>query len=421
MVADRDLIKKLTEKQRLFERWFAVCVLAEPEIAFNEYSWMPVSSMVDKQVASFWGNFLSNGGDPDKAALSSGTTKELNEAVNEVHNLQRIDVYADGIVQMSRFIRMAKGASELTSACFSEDIALSSSILSDMATDIDKMVSGDAPIKTSLDIAMDFVATVNSPSTGIQTGLQKVDEAIGRLQRKQVSVIASRTSVGKTALSWQIARSVASQKMQVLYISTEMSTGDLWARAVAGSANIDWRKVIAGTVTQAEKTQLLNTSNMLSNSYGSNLNVDDNSYTPQEIHRAVAKIRPDLVVVDHLDELRRPTDYKLVEWLAEVMFQLKFIAKKYDCHVLAVHQINRGPEDRQNKTPMLSDLRNSGDIEQKADAVFILHRPDLYTDTPEIVVSPTELWIRKNRMGVRDGMVRLNFHLQEQWFRPPVI
>lgn len=413
-----EIVQKLSARQRLFERWFAVAVMTQPDIALSEYAWIHPGALLDNKVAAFWKEFLKNGGDPDKAALDSGTIQEISEAVSEVSNLNRIDVYAEGIVNSARLLRMARGANDILGAAESEDVSLTTDILAQMTREIEAITISKEKLKGSLEIANDYAEMINSGFDAIPSGITILDEAIGRLQRTQVSVLASRTSVGKTALAWQIARNVAGQKFTVLYISTEMTAVNLWSRAVSGASSVDWRKVISGKLTQGEKTMMLQQSNQLAGIYGDYLLVDDKSYSIDEIHRNIAKYKPDLVIIDHLDELTRPPESRsLVEWLAEVMGRCKFIAKKYNCHVMVVHQINRGAEDRQDKRPMLSDLRNSGDIEQKADAVFIMHRPDLYKEIPETEVAETELWIRKNRMGSRDSVVYLNFHLKEQWFR----
>jgi replicative DNA helicase len=415
-----DVIGKLSAKQRLFERWFAVAAMSDPDVAISEYSWLSPDVMLDPQVAHFWREFLANGGDPDKAAAASNTIQELSEAVNEIHDLKRIDVYADGIVTSSRLLRMAIGAKDLMGSCNFEDVNLATQALAQINASVEAITINSDKVKSSIDIAANFAGLIAAGFDSIPTGIGAIDQTIGRLQRRQVSVLASRTSVGKTALAWQIARQIAVQKYKVLYVSTEMTAEDLWARAASGAAGIDWRKIVSGTASQGEKASLMAQSNQLVNQFGDNLFVDDDSYTPEEIHRKVAKIKPDYLVVDHLDELRKPTDYRLVEWLAEIMTQLKYIAKKYNLHCMAVHQINRAAEDRNDKRPQLADLRNSGDIEQKADAVFMLHRPDLYSDKPETNISYTEFWIRKNRMGSRDSLVKLDFVLSDQWFRSPM-
>jgi len=171
-------------------------------------------------------------------------------------------------------------------------------------------------------------------------------------------------------------------------------------------------------MSQEQEGQLLQKSADLAASYEGRLMIEDKPQTTDTIWRIVANEKPDLVMVDHLRRIRDKGDNE-VKRQGEITERLAEMAKELDCHVMIAAQLNRGVEMRNDKRPMLSDLRDSGEIEENVDQVFMLYRDSYYNPpvTPQ-PYSETELWIRKFRDGVRNAMVRLKFDERRQWFDP---
>jgi replicative DNA helicase len=142
--------------------------------------------------------------------------------------------------------------------------------------------------------------------------------------------------------------------------------------------------------------------------------VNERSNTVISVWREMSHVRFDLLVVDHLRWLRDTGRDELTR-LGVMSSRLKEAAKEYNAHALVLTQLNRGLESREDKRPGLADLRESGHLEENADNVIFLHRDDYYTPTTS-PIKPTELIVGKFRDDVRNQVVRLDYHIERQWF-----
>jgi replicative DNA helicase len=142
---------------------------------------------------------------------------------------------------------------------------------------------------------------------------------------------------------------------------------------------------------------------------------DEPPYTTSHLGKIVANTRPDLLIIDHLGYVDETAD-NIVQRLGKITKWAKRIAKKTNCHAMVLCQLNRGVESRDNKAPILSDLRDSGNIEEDADMVLMPYRPAYYADNPvPMRYSETHLFIRKNRDGPL-GAVGIYLDMLHQWF-----
>lgn len=405
------------------ERWFIGTVMAKEEEAFAEYGHLKPEAFIDSTAREFWKRFLENNGDAKKAAAtSSDLLKDLTHFSYFEVPTYDLALYAGKMQELGWAIETMESINRLAKCLNEKDLVGANQILSSIK---DLESAQKTNYKTADEVARsftDFISSLGTQKTGYSTGIPKIDIAIGRLQPQWVSVLASRTNIGKTALALQFAFNVANQGGKVLYFSTESRAMDLWMRRVLGIVGVAWRDLINGNVTDDQKTLLDYESLTLAEKYKDTLIIDDTSRKLSEIRASVAKLRPDFIVIDHLDEIQKPYSQSKVEFLGEVMDEAKSIAKTYNTHVLCVHQLNRGLEERQEKRPELRDLRWSGDIEQKADIVCMLYREDIYADASiragEVEV---EFWTRKHRMAKRDTVVMLDYDLQKQWYRDRII
>ncbi len=220
--------------------------------------------------------------------------------------------------------------------------------------------------------------------TGVSTGFMELDDITCGLQRGEVIIVAARPSMGKTALGLNIAEHVgANSRSPVAVFSLEMSAQQLTERMLAGRAHINSNKLRQGYLNEEEYEELQNTANELSQAP---IFVDDSpSLTPLEL-RAKArrlKLKHDiqLVVVDYLQLMHVPGIESRVQEVGTISRHLKALARELNVPVIAMSQLNRSPEGREGHRPRMSDLRESGNIEQDADVIILLHRESYYAQT----------------------------------------
>jgi replicative DNA helicase len=249
--------------------------------------------------------------------------------------------------------------------------------------------------------------------TGIPTGFRDLDQITGGLQAGELIVIAARPSMGKTAFALNIARNAAVEHAKkVAVFSLEMTTRSLIIRLLSSEAAIDFSSLRKGFLPMTDYRRLQSAADKLTNA---EIWIDDSgSLDILEIkaksRRLHAEHGLDLVVLDYLQlahaEGRR--DRKDLE-IAEISKGLKALAKELDIPVIALSQLNRGPEQRDpdKRRPMMGDLRESGAIEQDADVIAFIYRDIVYNkDTEEPRLA--EIIIEKQRNGPT-GTVKLDF------------
>jgi replicative DNA helicase len=249
--------------------------------------------------------------------------------------------------------------------------------------------------------------------TGLPTGFRDVDEITGGLQPGELIIIASRPSMGKTALALNIARNAAlDHGKKVAVFSLEMTTRSLILRLLASEAEIDFSTLRKGFLANSAYRRLTEAGDRLSRA---EIWIDDSGMaTILEIKAKCRRLKAerglDLVIVDYLQlaSADGPRDRKDLE-IAEISRGLKALAKELQLPVVALSQLNRGPEQRDpdKRRPILGDLRESGAIEQDADVIAFIYREVVYkkeTEEPNLA----ELEIAKQRNGPT-GTVKLHF------------
>ncbi len=257
--------------------------------------------------------------------------------------------------------------------------------------------------------------------TGVATGFKDFDEKTGGLQPGELIVIAARPSMGKTALALNIARnSAVDHSKKVAIFSLEMTKRALALRMLASEARVDFSSFRRGFGSVSDHTRLVAAGGTLANA---NIRIDDSGMiTILEIkakcRRLASERGLDLVLVDYLQLAHgdTPTHRKDLE-IAEISHGLKALAKELDIPVIALSQLNRGPEQRDpdKRRPNMGDLRESGAIEQDADVIAFIYRDEVYQQTDENR-GLAELILAKQRNGPT-GTVRLGFEARYANFR----
>jgi replicative DNA helicase len=249
--------------------------------------------------------------------------------------------------------------------------------------------------------------------TGVATGFLDLDRIVGGLQPGNVIVVAARPSMGKTALALGIAEHAAlSQERSVAIFSLEMSGDELIQRLLSSTAIVDAGRIRAGRLAPEDWSRIGRAADRLS---AARLFIDDSEgVTVGEMRTKTRRLKSreglDLLVVDYIQLMeggRRMRDENRVQEISTISRGLKMLARDLAVPIICVSQLNRAPDARPDKRPMLSDLRESGAIEQDADLVLMLYRDDYYNaDSEEKGVA--EVNIAKNRHGPTDR-VKLTF------------
>ena len=250
--------------------------------------------------------------------------------------------------------------------------------------------------------------------TGVPTGFYDFDRMTSGMQAGDLIVLAARPSMGKTALAINIAEHVALEEgLPVAVFSMEMGASQLAIRIVGSIGRIDQGRLRTGKLTDEEWPRLTEAIERLRNV---SLHIDETpGLTPSELRANARRLarqcgRLGLIVVDYLQLMSGSgsdsSENRATE-LGEISRGLKMLAKELQCPVIALSQLNRSVETRTDKRPMMSDLRESGAIEQDADVILFIYRDDYYNkDSKEPGVA--EVIIGKQRNGPT-GTVKLTF------------
>jgi replicative DNA helicase len=248
---------------------------------------------------------------------------------------------------------------------------------------------------------------------GIPTGFTDIDKLLGGLQRSDMVILAARPSVGKTSLALSFAHNAAKKyQKRVAFFSLEMSSEQVVQRLISAETGIDSQRLRRGEIDeeQGEWGRFMKAASDLSETY---FYIDDTpSISALELRtkarRLHAEVGIDMIVVDYLQLMRG--DFRSenrVQEISSISRSLKALARELNVPVLAISQLSRGVESRTDKRPMLSDLRESGALEQDADVVIFIYRDEMYnenTERPNIA----DILISKHRHGPT-GKVALYF------------
>lgn len=234
---------------------------------------------------------------------------------------------------------------------------------------------------------------------GLATGFRQLDQMTGGLEPGQLVIVAARPSVGKTVAGCNIAAHVAAAGGPVLFFTLEMSRREIAARILAARSGVTVQAMRAGTSARQDWEQMSDATAASSNW---RLFIDDTAAATVAYVRAKARRTQrthglGLVVIDYLGLMRGTGDNRTQE-VGSISRGLKALAKELKVPVIALAQLNRASEGRLDKKPTLADLRDSGEIEQDADIVAMLHRESLTRTAPEWE-GLAQLLIRKNRNG----------------------
>lgn len=352
---------------------------------------------------------------------NAGGEVYLFELANNTPSVANITAYADIVRERSVMRQLIATANEIASHAFNPE-GRSSTELLDLAerevfaiSQQGARVGGPVNIKDFLAKTMDKIDMLyqsDDPITGIATGYHDFDEKTSGLQRSDLVIVAGRPSMGKTTYAMNIAEHVAIKSRQpVLIFSMEMPGEAIVMRLLSSLCRIDQLRIRTGKLHDEDWPRISSTVSMLSESP---LFIDDTpALGPAELRARARRLAKEhgqlgLIVVDYLQLMQVPgfNENRTAE-ISEISRSLKSLAKELNVPVIALSQLNRSLEQRADKRPVMSDLRESGAIEQDADLIVFIYRDEVYNDnSPD--KGTAEIIIAKQRNGPI-GKVRLTF------------
>jgi replicative DNA helicase len=265
----------------------------------------------------------------------------------------------------------------------------------------------DTLIENFDNISNEEIEDINKVTTryGISTGIHDLDQITNGLRPSNLIIVAARPAMGKTSFCLNIATNIAlREKYPVAIFSLEMSKEEVSQRILCAEAEISLYHFRSGNIPKEMWEKITNT---ISKLYSAPIYIDDSSYlTPIEMRAKLRRLKSEhkklgAVIVDYLQLMEIESTENRVQEISKISRGLKRLARELDTPVIALSQLSRSVEQRQNKRPQLSDLRESGSIEQDADIVMFIYRDEYYnpnSDKKKIA----ELIIAKHRSGPVD-------------------
>jgi replicative DNA helicase len=355
----------------------------------------------------------------------AGGKNYLIELASSSPSAANLDAYAEMIRQKSISRKLMKINSEISQLIVNPQGKDAAALLDEAETKIFSLndeASRTASSIQKLDVLipqsidkLNQIANSGSSLLGSSTGYKDLDSKLQGLQNGDLIIIAARPSMGKTALSMNIVENFLLNKEiegGVLAFSLEMPAESLTTRLLASNAKIDQQKVRSASMNQNDLKRFMESSSRLKDLP---LYIDDSSLlSPMELRaraRRIHRQEPNglsLIVVDYLQLMQLPASVEnRVNQISEISRSLKMLAKELNVPVVALSQLNRAVEQRPNKRPIMSDLRDSGAIEQDADVILFIYRDEVYNEDSE-EGNKAEIIIGKQRNGPI-GKVNLTF------------
>lgn len=272
--------------------------------------------------------------------------------------------------------------------------------------------SKSVPIyKLSLKLLDDLANGKTGETIGRSTGYSNLDNKILGLQHGKFYIIAARPAMGKTSFALNIAKnSYDKSNLPVLFFTIEMSSKDITERMISFETEIEYKKIRTATVDKNGLKKIGNTVNKLKDCKF--FIYDQKPLTIYDIQAEARRVKNEfglgLVVVDYIQLIRTTSGNNREQQIAEISRELKMLSMELDCPLIALAQLNRAVESRIEKRPSLSDLRESGSLEQDADAVLMLYRDEYYNPQTTKLRGIAEVSIVKNRFG-ESGIISLGF------------
>lgn len=360
--------------------------------------------------------------DESGESAQTGGLAYLGELSANTPGATNIRRYAEIVREKSMLRQLQQAAMNVHAACSAPTGRSAEQIATEAEASMQAAVdrSGSEP-KDLADVLGEALACVDERCQrggvlgGLATGFDDFDRLTGGLEPGQLVIVAARPSVGKTIFAANVADHVAQSGLSALFFTLEMSTREIGARLLSARSKVSVHAMRTGT---NDKDHWSRMSSQVAKARKQRLFIDDKAavgvgYVRAKARRIKRQHGLDLIVIDYLGLMTGQGDNRTQE-IGSISRGLKALAKELSVPIMALAQLNRGVESRPDKRPVMSDLRDSGEVEQDADIVAMLHRESLYSQAPEWE-GFAELLIRKNRNGPL-GDITLRYLPEEMSF-----
>lgn len=352
---------------------------------------------------------------------NAGGLDYLSELAGNARGTANIHAYADIIRERAILRRLISVANNIADTGYNTGGKKAAEILDEAEQQVFNIADerpqdqGPVPINPLLTKAVDRIdelAGSDGNLTGLASGYKDLDDMTSGWQKSDLVIVAGRPSMGKTAFAMNLVEhAVLNDEKPVLVFSLEMPSESLIFRMLSSIGRIDQSKLRTGQLSEEDWPGF---NSAVAKLKDRPLFIDDSAgVSPMEMRARARRIVREhgqlgLVVVDYLQLMQiKGTNENRVSEISEISRSLKLLAREFECPVIALSQLNRGLEQRPNKRPVMSDLRESGAIEQDADLITFIYRDEVYNeDSPDKGIA--EVIIGKHRNGPI-GTVRLSF------------
>ena len=356
----------------------------------------------------------------EKNLKAVGGGAYLAELSNFVPAASHAKAYAEIVENTSTRRKLIKAGTNISEKAFEENANVGE-LIGEAEKELfevsDKVVKSDYVAMDDLLVsALERIAELRKNKgalRGLKTGFIDIDKKTAGFQKGDLIIIGARPAMGKTTMAQNLAYNIASiNKKGVLFFSMEMAANEIVDRIISDISDVDNWKMRTGNLTDEEFSRI---GDSLDEFDELPIYIDDtSSLTILEIRNKARRAMHDheigVVIIDYLQLITGSDRYKgnRVQEITEISRGLKILARELEIPVIALAQLSRNVTGRDDPRPVLSDLRDSGSIEQDADLVMFLHRPDYYKKPDEEDTNITELIIRKHRHGAI-GTIELYF------------
>lgn len=335
-----------------------------------------------------------------------GAMEYLIEISEYLPNAANVTNYAKIIRQKSVLRELILATQEISDICYTETLDTDEILnfaekkIFDISTKKNDHYKSLSEIGDELKEFMNNLKQRNSVVTGLPAGLIEIDRALNGFQRGDLIILAARPGMGKTALAVNIALNMAKKNLSIGIFSLEMTYRQIAMRVLSSMSNIDFFKLKTGRLSANEWELVVKT---IDETRALRFYIEDSSLTTSlDIRTKARKLKIekniDFLIIDYLQLIEGSKRENRVQEVSEISRSLKILAKELDVPILALSQLNRGVEQRDNKRPMISDLRESGSIEQDADIVMFIYRDEVYNKNSK-EQNIAEINVAKHRNG----------------------
>lgn len=365
----------------------------------------------------------------DRGQYSPDILQKMNNSMAEVVTTTTVDHYIEQLLVLSLDRQLKEIGAKIAATAPASNREALEEVMSEaesMITSISDDSISDDHMSDATDIFdryskhVEMICEKGNPITGVPTGIPDLDTITSGFQKSDLIILAGRPSMGKTAFAIQMAMGMRENGYKGIFFEIEMDEISVANRMVARNAFINSKLMQTGMLSKEERTKIKHTTEAMKEMYAG-LRIDTTPNLSLAVMKAKArKLKRqgelDFIFVDYLQLITGVQGASRNEEVGKISRSLKLMARELEVPVIALAQLSRGVESRNDKRPLLSDLRDSGEIEQDADVIIFMYRDDYYNEESE-EKNIAEAIISKHRNGAL-GTVKMLYKKEYNLFLP---